>query len=274
MNKTKRAFTLIELLVVIAIIAILAAILFPVFAQAKLAAKKASDLSNVKQIGTATAIYLADFDDMYPRLVQGDFSNWPSSTYDWSSQLVIGPYTKNVDILKSPVDSFSTTNNAAFYGLPATRQPRALSYWPNAVSTFTSYGPMWGVNNPQGIFTIPSDFTDSTSGPTSSTSVGSPSDVIMLANGFVEYYDKAYGCGQYLNNEVDYCFVFPGMYGDWLTTGIRLATPTSPNPFWKAMYPSWRKFAGGANFTMSDTSAKLLRPEQVDNAKRWLINAP
>ena len=60
------AFTLIELLVVIAIIAILAAILFPVFAQAKLAAKKASDLSNMKQIGTGTAIYLGDNDDVFP----------------------------------------------------------------------------------------------------------------------------------------------------------------------------------------------------------------
>ena len=59
-------FTLIELLVVIAIIAILAAILFPVFAQAKVAAKKTSCLSNVKQMATATQIYLADFDDSYP----------------------------------------------------------------------------------------------------------------------------------------------------------------------------------------------------------------
>lgn len=61
----KRAFTLIELLVVIAIIAILAAILFPVFAQAKLAAKKTQGLSSVKQIGTSTQIYLGDFDDVY-----------------------------------------------------------------------------------------------------------------------------------------------------------------------------------------------------------------
>lgn len=60
----KRAFTLIELLVVIAIIAILAAILFPVFAQAKLAAKKIAGLSQVKQIGTAVHIYLADYDDV------------------------------------------------------------------------------------------------------------------------------------------------------------------------------------------------------------------
>ena len=61
----KRAFTLIELLVVIAIIAILAAILFPVFAQAKAAAKASVSLSNTKQIGTGQQIYLADYDDTY-----------------------------------------------------------------------------------------------------------------------------------------------------------------------------------------------------------------
>ncbi len=61
---SKKAFTLIELLVVIAIIAILAAILFPVFARAKAAAKKISDLNNAKQIGTATMIYLQDYDDV------------------------------------------------------------------------------------------------------------------------------------------------------------------------------------------------------------------
>lgn len=62
----KKAFTLIELLVVIAIIAILAAILFPVFAQAKEAAKKTQAISNTKQMGTATLIYAADYDDTFP----------------------------------------------------------------------------------------------------------------------------------------------------------------------------------------------------------------
>jgi prepilin-type N-terminal cleavage/methylation domain-containing protein/prepilin-type processing-associated H-X9-DG protein len=60
----RKAFTLIELLVVIAIIAILAAILFPVFAQAKLSAKKSSDLSNLKQLGLASYMYLSDNDDL------------------------------------------------------------------------------------------------------------------------------------------------------------------------------------------------------------------
>ncbi|MCG9895744.1 MAG: prepilin-type N-terminal cleavage/methylation domain-containing protein [Fimbriimonadaceae bacterium] len=63
----KKAFTLIELLVVIAIIAILAAILFPVFAQAKTAAKKTSALSNQTQISLGVILYTADYDDVYPR---------------------------------------------------------------------------------------------------------------------------------------------------------------------------------------------------------------
>jgi prepilin-type N-terminal cleavage/methylation domain-containing protein len=63
----KKAFTLIELLVVIAIIAILAAILFPVFAQAKAAAKKTASISNQKQISLGVTMYGADNDDMYPR---------------------------------------------------------------------------------------------------------------------------------------------------------------------------------------------------------------
>src|SRR5262245_57150515 len=62
----KRGFTLIELLVVIAIIAILAAILFPVFARAREQARKATCLSNLRQMGTAVTMYVQDYDETYP----------------------------------------------------------------------------------------------------------------------------------------------------------------------------------------------------------------
>ncbi len=92
----RRGFTLIELLVVIAIIAILAAILFPVFAQAKKAAKKTSDLSNVKQLSLASIMYLTDFDDVFVAngegMLPGDAGNW------WTMQ----PYTGQSDFYGNP----------------------------------------------------------------------------------------------------------------------------------------------------------------------------
>lgn len=72
----KRAFTLIELLVVIAIIAILAAILFPVFAQAKEKAKQTQCLSNLNQMGKSLALYISDNDDTYPLAFSRDTSQW------------------------------------------------------------------------------------------------------------------------------------------------------------------------------------------------------
>ncbi len=99
----KKAFTLIELLVVIAIIAILAAMLFPVYAQAKSAAKKSVDLSNTKQIGLATMIYVSDYDDTYPQGYwykndQGEVNGY----VDISAMLM--PYMKSVEMWVSPGD--------------------------------------------------------------------------------------------------------------------------------------------------------------------------
>ncbi len=109
----RKAFTLIELLVVIAIIAILAAILFPVFAQAKEAAKKTSDLSNMKQLSTSTQIYLGDNDDFYPTTIPLDLRAGAPGT-----------------------------NFEAFYGTPADR-PGNTGVAP-AANTIDLRGSLWG----------------------------------------------------------------------------------------------------------------------------------
>lgn len=96
-NHLKSAFTLIELLVVIAIIAILAAILFPVFAQAKAAAKNSADISNLKQADLACLMYSTDYDDMFPYALDAAWNN------SWA--VITQPYIKNYGVYRSPFDS-------------------------------------------------------------------------------------------------------------------------------------------------------------------------
>src|SRR6056297_1595143 len=106
----RRGFTLIELLVVIAIIAILAAILFPVFARAREKARQTSCLSNVKQIGLAWQMYVQDYDECIPPYYVPNSVRGPelpdigaSTTLYW--QDLIYPYTKNFQIWVCPSDS-------------------------------------------------------------------------------------------------------------------------------------------------------------------------
>ncbi|MHB8636602.1 MAG: prepilin-type N-terminal cleavage/methylation domain-containing protein [Fimbriimonadaceae bacterium] len=139
MNRNNRAFTLIELLVVIAIIAILAAILFPVFAQAKLQAKKAASLSNIKQEALATYMYTNDSDDIAPASDEGALNGslywfpgdgkllgWhdPTEVQNWAQEIY--PYVKNLELytcsasphISNPVYGYLSTPGAgnASYG--------------------------------------------------------------------------------------------------------------------------------------------------------------
>jgi prepilin-type N-terminal cleavage/methylation domain-containing protein/prepilin-type processing-associated H-X9-DG protein len=109
----KKGFTLIELLVVIAIIAVLAAILFPVFAQAREKARQTVCASNLKQIGTAVLLYVQDYDERLPdrRDLKTTLADgyrpwapaWPASDPrgGWAGA-VLFPYTKSLEILSCP----------------------------------------------------------------------------------------------------------------------------------------------------------------------------
>jgi prepilin-type N-terminal cleavage/methylation domain-containing protein/prepilin-type processing-associated H-X9-DG protein len=123
--RRNRGFTLIELLVVIAIIAILAAILFPVFAQAREKARSAACLSALKQYGLAMNMYAQDFDETYPFLNYGSTS--AGTKIIWSRLLY--PYIKNKDIWRCP-----SVDNADF----AKNGIDTIRFW--------DYGTGYGVN--------------------------------------------------------------------------------------------------------------------------------
>ncbi|MEP6757129.1 MAG: DUF1559 domain-containing protein [Chthonomonadales bacterium] len=130
----RNGFTLIELLVVIAIIAILAAILFPVFAQAREKARQASCMSNLKQIGTAVYMYNQDYDERMPRFRTSTLEDaqMDPDGIRRSRSTALGlcqPYIKNWQCMKCPnmPDAISAINGASIW---ISANPSNMSIWP------------------------------------------------------------------------------------------------------------------------------------------------
>jgi len=119
MRKTQYGFTLIELLVVIAIIAILAAILFPVFAQARESARMTSCLSNEHQISLGILQYVQDYDESFPL----DRYDWPAVPYTWRE--AVQPYIKSLDVFKDPSFSNAVVDTGC-WGSPVV--PKSYAY--------------------------------------------------------------------------------------------------------------------------------------------------
>ena len=225
----KRAFTLIELLVVIAIIAILAAILFPVFAQAKAAAKKTTCLSNTRQIGTATMIYLNDYDDKYPQVKISssrpdvDDADGGIEDPDYGSVFVIlYPYTGGGKITAEDLSKqklYSCPEDTNPFGTDcATTNPAAPPITSYLINGFF----VWGL---------------------SETEITSTADTIY----FAERRTMAE------KGEDPYC---DDIYHPWFNPSNPLAPGNEMDPFTGAI--GTHKHLGQSNFTFSDGHAKSL----------------
>ncbi len=236
---SRKAFTLIELLVVIAIIAILAAILFPVFAQAKEAAKKAVDLSNMKQMATGSKIYLADSDDLYPQTL--------------------------------PV--LNGVNQESFFGTPATRTSMGAApsqasielrnqFWGNSVQPYIKNYQMYKNSVPD-VNIFPTSFNDAdTKGfadsyamntflnSWSDTAINSPSLTIMFFQGMGKM------------NVKGVTYAYPPIGAGSLTAPYRFGRGVGQCPVAPYVYTGQadaRIFTGGHNLVYCDSSAKFVR---------------
>jgi prepilin-type N-terminal cleavage/methylation domain-containing protein/prepilin-type processing-associated H-X9-DG protein len=139
-RRKNQAFTLIEILVVIAIISILAAILFPVFARARENARRASCMSNLKQIGLGMMMYVQDYDETFPAIAMGPAGqevNWP---------YLIQPYTKSTQVFLCPSAPIASVTNGN-YGInwimvnnPATTTKMAAVQSPSTTYLILDWG--------------------------------------------------------------------------------------------------------------------------------------
>lgn len=231
----KVAFTLVELLVVIAIVAILVAILFPVFARAKTAAKKTDDLARVKQIATASVLYSADFDDNIVVFPYADV--WSSPSYAnrqkgpfWTDRLM--PYVRSGELFSSPANG-----DQVWY-------PRG--YWLPGATSATETSPRYRVTYSLNGMVVRGDAHPDRPGSTAETSVDVISEIALIGPGQTPWnwhtcVESPFGTGQ-----THYFWDFSESGMGW---GYELFGNVDDRG----------GFDGGANFAYLDTHAKFSR---------------
>lgn len=245
-SRTHRAFTLIELLVVIAIIAILAAILFPVFAQAREKARQTSCLSNQRQMSLGILMYAQDYDESFPFGLDAEWKiGWP---------VYAQPYARNYGIFRCPSDS-----NLAFgfSWIDASWAGITVSYGANGYFDCTNGCQLKGIMSPMAQGWILPDSK-------SLGSVSRPAETILLADKHNGDALKVGGMG-----------VFTAFYGatfvgvDWFDWGAPGEIPDGTRDR-AAAFPKGpegavsTKHAGLANFAFCDGHVKAMRPVQTN----------
>ena len=234
MNR-KYAFTLIELLVVIAIIAILAAILFPVFAQAREDARKISCTSNLKQLATAVIMYVQDYDETFPCVTGNNNPPVPGAPLEgWVQNdivFLIQPYVKNFQIFYCP-DRPKTTNGNGDFCNPGTGTQEVWGYGYNWSS---GYGPG---GNPSSLWNLGDGCVLADTGV--NTLPGRPIAGVTFPAQFVMLGDTADTPRQTLHTAV-------------------YDTRCNPSSGWNADMPTGARHQGGNNFAFSDGHAKYFK---------------
>jgi prepilin-type N-terminal cleavage/methylation domain-containing protein/prepilin-type processing-associated H-X9-DG protein len=284
----KRGFTLIELLVVIAIIAILAAILFPVFAQAREKARATSCLSNTKQMGLGLMMYVQDYDETYPY-----WSWWYSSDAGgcgardssplnagcnhWESMWfnAIYPYVKNAQVFTCPSTNDHTdllqnhtwnwTNNADQASMVAAG---FQSVFPTTTINY-AYNQALAEGNISG------------GSATTMAAIKSPAQMLAIAdcdsgetNNLVPAPDPSNPADPYHQaiisrvawpNEVSGCYGTEGPCGAALNNfGVQLPSQFGVAPVQPlSYYTSQARHSGGDNITFADGHAKWMRDNQI-----------
>lgn len=223
-------FTLIELLIVIAIIALLAAILFPVFARARENARRSSCQSNMKQFGLAILQYTQDYDEKFPKGATGVGSGWGGQTY---------PYVKSIQLYKCPSDS---TVAGTFVPAGYTGPAYVVSYYYN--NNFAGVTPYdQAYNNAQGTAISQSQIKD----PTQSVLLWEATGASFYPNTAGENVAPASNAHDAYGGLPATGQLSGGYNSGWVNSGLG----STPRHF------------DGANYLAADGHVKWLKPEKV-----------